>query len=104
MIIKKSNIKNTDLYKLATMRKDDLATLPDNAVLTVTNYAITEGKYQDGLVLQIGDGAYFTNERPIVDSFLTILSCFGTVPNLAFNLRTSNTTGKTYRVFVPVEG
>lgn len=103
MKILESNKKAMALYSMATAKKADITELPEGAIITVDAYAITEGKYQDGLILQVGDLFYFTNDRPLVDSFNTIKSCFGNIPKLAFAIKTSNTTGKQYRIFIPVE-
>lgn len=103
MIVLRSNIKNEELYKMVTAKKQSFDTVADTVEHKVLGYAITDGKYSNGLVLQCDDDIYWTNDRPLVDSFETILSCFDVMPVIRTDTRTSNTTGRTYKVFVPVE-
>lgn len=103
MIVKNSDVRGRDLYEIAMMSKANVNDIDANTEIVVLHYAITEGKYQDGLVLVTADGAYFTNDRPLVDTFRTILSCYGFIPKLKFDIKTSNNTGKIYRTFVPID-
>lgn len=98
-----SNVKQRALYDLSRMKKESLAVLPDNAVIQPTGWLIAEGKFGNSLAVKVGDLAYYTNDRPLVDSFETIKECFGDkLPKITFEVRTSQTTGKKYRIFVPV--
>lgn len=104
MKIYDANIKARALYDLSRMKKEPLADLPDNVVFQPTGWLIAEGKFNNSLAVKVGDLAYYTNDRPLVDSFETIKECFGNnLPKLGFEVRTSQTSGKKYRIFVPVD-